>query len=493
MHVENQIVTAEVCSICPYWLLPAPETLRPIPAPPPRSWRPRSVGLIIPCHNYGRYLKEAVDSVLCQTRRADEILIVDDSSTDDTPSVAAEFQQRSVQSLRVEFAHSQRTRLAGFRATRSDVVCFLDADDCLATDYLERGMKEFSKKRVGVVYSDVEHFGGTTGKSRYPGHYDRDELARMNYMHSGSLVLREALNISRALEIQTDDKLALQDWLLWRRILDFGWLARKQTGLYRYRKHAWSMTAEWHPWSDVPDEYFHRAALAAEAVTLFIPLSGRSRLWPELATFLDRQTWPHRQTRLVLFDSSQDPSFSEMVRRWIARCDYADVRHLCEGVGEPGLAERPRRDASRDVSLAMARIYNRMARETTTDYVWVLEDDILPPLDAGSKLMHGFDRNTASVSAAYWSRFSDAYVAWGEDQQMIRRLGHGLQTVGGNGFGCVVLRGEVVRNAVFTATLDFPAYDNAFYHRLSATDLVAKINWSVECEHRREQAHAAVT
>lgn len=490
MHSLDQVVSPEICDICRLRNLPAPDVFRPMPPKKPKYWRPRTVAVIIPCHNYGRFLKEAVDSVLHQTRRADEILIVDDSSIDDTPVVAEALAQprtgavRNLSYLRVENCHSQRTRRAGFEATRSDVVCFLDADDRLAPDYLERGMKEFSKQGVGVVYSDVEHFGTATSKSNYPVRYDRDALARMNYMHSGSLVLREALDISRGLEIETDDKLTLQDWLLWRRVLDHGWAARKQKGLYLYRKHAQSMTADWPSWHDQPAEYFHRAGLASEMITLFIPLSGRTSLWPSLADFLDRQTWPHDQMKLILFDSSQDSDFSRLVRRWIANCDYSDTRHIREQIGDPGLADRPRREAAVDVSMAMARIYTRLSQEAHTDYLWVIEDDILPPLDACSRLLHGFDRQTASVTGAYWSRFANSYVVWRADQRQIAVRGDGLQCVGGNGFGCVILRGEVVRHTPFTATLDFPAYDNAFYYRLPTTGLRAKIDWTVECEHR---------
>src|SRR5258708_36150400 len=135
------------------------------------------------------------------------------------------------------------------------------------------------------------------------------------------------------------------------------------------------MSGEWRYWSDIPSEYFNRAALAAETVTLFVPLSGRTELWPAMAEYLDRQSWPHDQTRLILLESSQDADFSCGVRRWLADCDYADVRHIRESVGERGPADRPRYEAPRDVSLAMARIYHPLARAAPTDYESVAEDD----------------------------------------------------------------------------------------------------------------------
>jgi hypothetical protein len=289
--------------------------------------------------------------------------------------------------------------------------------------------------------------------------------------------------ISRAVDVATDDQKSLQDWLLWRRVLQFGWTARKQSGLYHYRRHGESMTIDWPSWTDNPSDYFARAALEKEVITLFIPLSGREALWPGLARYLERQTWPRDQTRLILMDTSQNAAFSKEVRRWIAGCDYVDVRHVCEAVAQRGIAELPRLQFAADVSLAMARIYNRMVREITTEYVWVLEDDIVPPPDACSRLLQGFDADTVSVTAAYRSRFGNAYVAWEHNQRRVETKGVGLQVIGGNGFGCVLLRSHALRETVFTATVDYAGYDNAFYHRLRRTGATAKIDWAVECDH----------
>src|SRR5690606_1807488 len=109
-------------------------------------------------------------------------------------------------------------------------------------------------------------------------------------------------------------------------------------------------------------EYFERACLSKETVTLFCPLAGRTHTWPQLADFFERQTWPHDQVRLFLFDTSQNDSFSQQVRNWISTCDYSDVRHVRHAVGRPGLADLPRAAHKREVSQSMARIYNRLAR-----------------------------------------------------------------------------------------------------------------------------------
>ena len=166
-----------------------------------------------------------------------------------------------------------------FGRPRSDIVCFLTMPMIASPQTISSGGCTNSRAETWASSIPTSSCSGSKqGHSHFSARYESRlrRAQRMNYMHSGSLVLREALEISRGLEIETDDTLALQDWLLWRRVLDHGWLARKQAGLYLYRKHRQSMTADWRPWGDGSADYFHRAALAAETVTLFVPLSGRT-------------------------------------------------------------------------------------------------------------------------------------------------------------------------------------------------------------------------
>ena len=487
MNARNNLVTAEMCKVCDLWKSPTQNRhLHLSTADEVILWRPRTIAVVIPCHNYGRFLGEALESVCNQTRPAQEVLVVDDASDDNTSEIVARFAARGVKYVRVAFRHSQRSRHAGFELTQSDVICFLDADDVLSADYFERGLKQFIDSRIALVYSDAEYFGRESGRLQTPETYQPAKMERMNFIHSGSLVLREALTTSRALEIVTDDQVVLQDWLLWRRVLSYGWKAVKQEAVYYYRRHTSSMSERWKIRGNNRCDYFERAALNLEKVTLFIPLAGRSHLWADFADFLNRQTWPHRQIRLVLLDTSHDPSFGKMVREWIAQSDYTDVTYSQETVGEPGIAELPRAKVSREVSQVMARIYNRMAREVTTDYVWIVEDDVFPPVDACKRLLQSFDQDTASVTGAYLSRSSRTYVAWDFSQRQISQLQSGVQQVGGNGFGCVMIRGQLIRDTVFTATIDCPAYDNAFYYRLPTTGMKALLNWDVLCEHRTQ-------
>ena len=95
-----------------------------------------TVSVVIPAYNVEDCLERAVHSVLAQTRPCQEIIVVDDGSTDDTARLAAEFV--GVRVVRQAHAGAAAARNAGVRASSCDLVAFLDADDEWLEDKLMR-------------------------------------------------------------------------------------------------------------------------------------------------------------------------------------------------------------------------------------------------------------------------------------------------------------------------------------------------------------------
>src|SRR4029079_14626008 len=92
------------------------------------------VSTVIPVHNRPHLLREAVASVLAQTYRPIEIIIVDDGSTDDTTSVADSL--ATERSGEIMVIHQGNTgpglaREAGRQAARGEFIQYLDSDDIL--------------------------------------------------------------------------------------------------------------------------------------------------------------------------------------------------------------------------------------------------------------------------------------------------------------------------------------------------------------------------
>lgn len=86
------------------------------------------VSVIIPTHNYGQFVADAVESALNQTYRPLEVIVVDDGSTDDTRQRLAPYLDR-IQYLYQDNKGVSAARNTGIRHARGEWVAFLDADD----------------------------------------------------------------------------------------------------------------------------------------------------------------------------------------------------------------------------------------------------------------------------------------------------------------------------------------------------------------------------
>ena len=95
-----------------------------------------TVSVIVTCHNYGHFVANCLDSVLAQSRMPDEIIAVDDGSTDDSAEVLARYADR-VTVIAQDNGGQGAAFNAGFAASRGDVVFFLDADDMLRPEAVE--------------------------------------------------------------------------------------------------------------------------------------------------------------------------------------------------------------------------------------------------------------------------------------------------------------------------------------------------------------------
>jgi len=456
-----------------------------LPGPEP------AIAVIIPCHNYGRFLQEAIESVLRQSRPAAEIVVVDDASTDNTAEVARQFP--TVRYVRIEAGNVLCAQRAGFQITHAPVVCFLDADDVMPRNYLESGVMCFADTTVAVAFSSIQNFGDKNELVVYNLPADMQSIERQNFCHSASLVRRDAIEVSGAFDAHVRLPWPmLQDWALWRAIARKGFRFAKHEAPLLRRNHGanWLTRVRQENWT-----YFVEAALANESLTLFIPFAGRFWAWPKMREFLERQKWPHSQTRLMLCDTSDNPRFGRMLRRWAMECEYGDVRYMETKLSKPGsFADRNRRNSfvAQVVDSAMPRIYNRMATEATTEYVWVIEDDILPPLDAGRRLMQHFNADVASVAGIYRHRFEEnKLVTWDDMGLMLPDDGSKTGVVGvrGNGFGCVIHRRSMLRRFPFHHRANTNWYDANYYIEmaLNAPEMRVLADFSVRCEHRERQ------
>ena len=122
------------------------------------------VSVIIPTYNYGRFLGEAIQSVLDQTFADFDLIVVDDGSTDNTREVVASFKDDRIRYIYQENRGVSAARNAAIWDSKGEHIAFLDADDVWLPEKLELQVKVLdSRPEVAIVCSDTYFFDDQTG------------------------------------------------------------------------------------------------------------------------------------------------------------------------------------------------------------------------------------------------------------------------------------------------------------------------------------------
>jgi glycosyltransferase involved in cell wall biosynthesis len=119
------------------------------------------VDVLIPVRDRARFIAVCIDSVRAQTLQPNAVIIVDDGSTDDTPTILAEYAKRwsKLCVIRTEPRGVSHARNVGLAACQAPFVAFLDSDDIWRPDKLERQIALFAPDRpeLGFVHCGCFH------------------------------------------------------------------------------------------------------------------------------------------------------------------------------------------------------------------------------------------------------------------------------------------------------------------------------------------------
>lgn len=121
------------------------------------------ISVLINNYNYERFLDECLSSVFTQTRQADEVIVVDDGSTDGSTEKLAAYQQK----IRLITQENQGQAAAMATATQhatGDILCYLDSDDLWQPDHLQSILDAFkSTQAPEMAYTNLELIGNESG------------------------------------------------------------------------------------------------------------------------------------------------------------------------------------------------------------------------------------------------------------------------------------------------------------------------------------------
>lgn len=180
------------------------------------------VSVIVPCYNYGRFLRECLESVRLQTFRDWECIIADNGSTDNTAEVAKEFSaidERFIY-LYTEQKGVSHARNMAVAKSRGEHILPLDADDKIANTYIEKAHNILNLDlRCKVVYCDAELFGASSGKWKLP-EYSLKELLIENLIFCSGMYRKP--DFEQAQGYSEDMKEGFEDWDFWIKMLGSG-------------------------------------------------------------------------------------------------------------------------------------------------------------------------------------------------------------------------------------------------------------------------------
>jgi len=201
------------------------------------------IAVVIPAYNASAYIKEALASILSQSRPADEIVVVDDGSTDDTAGIAAGVSSK-VRVVRQKNAGQGSARQHGVELTTAEWLLFLDADDLLCEPALEKlSAALVENSQAALAYCTVELWspGGTIPSrqdtlDRLDGAEVWDELLFRNCLRTPGCALIRRPALVAAGGWDADPRLkGNEDWDLWLRLAESGAFVLVPEPLLKYR------------------------------------------------------------------------------------------------------------------------------------------------------------------------------------------------------------------------------------------------------------------
>lgn len=123
----------------------------------------KKVSVIIPCYNQGKYISDAINSVLAQTYKDIEIVIVNDGSTDNSNEIIKTFADKYKNILFFDENKNKgviNARNMAIEAASGEFILPLDADDTIEPTYIEKAVKILKENpNIGIVYCKARMFG----------------------------------------------------------------------------------------------------------------------------------------------------------------------------------------------------------------------------------------------------------------------------------------------------------------------------------------------
>lgn len=220
------------------------------------------IGVVVPCHNYGRYLQQCIDSIIEQTLPVDRLIVVNDASTDGTDAI---FEQSmlwhkdsftKVEYYNVDFKHANKTRNFGLsKLGDCDYLLMFDADNYMRPDFIER-MGYALMQNPDAAYAYCDRWMLTDEKQElveFP-EFDARRFTQSNFVDFASLMHRRLYDVVGQLT-EDEEFDVLEDWDYFFKASNKGFDGvHVAAPLYYYRLHPESKSYRIH---ENPERFQH--------------------------------------------------------------------------------------------------------------------------------------------------------------------------------------------------------------------------------------------
>lgn len=462
-----------------------------------RDWKDASrVSIIIAARNNGRFLDEAIRSAMEQTVPC-QVLYADDASTDDSLEIARRWESRGL-TIVPGYLHRGvcATRNRGASAARGEFLIFLDGDDRLTRDFAARHLDAMTPG-TPFVYGPARAFGEGSQKWPFWGApawdaYDRWEC---NTVNTSALYARWAFAAAGG---WSDRVSTMWDWDLALRAARFG-TPRVSKAILEYRQHEQSWSAR------IQEKDHARANFLAEVrrknarLSVGSVLSGRLPglfvQWLDALASSVRRIETSDPKSLILLDNSRDPDFRRMIERECSR--FSETFEMMRVVDYPETfawkTEVQRRDR---VAEFLAKAYRRLSAEMAADIHWLMEDDVLVPLDAGRALWNALTAGSQpphGISGCYRNRHLTRNYVGGwwryskptEPQEI--PVQDELLPIDFTGTGCLMYWPSRTPDWIDSHVRGIPAHDWAWSARVAKHHGKLYLHPGVRCQHAIEE------
>lgn len=201
-----------------------------------------TISIVLPVYNGQKYIKQAIESIINQTYKDWELIIINDCSTDNTVKIIEEY---TMKEKRIKFFSNEKnlglpsSLNEGFRRAKGNYFTWTSDDNIFLPEALEKMVSYLmNNTQTGLVYADMEYIdsdGRVIGEQRT----NPKDIFLNNCV--GACFLYTADVASKIGEYNCNSEL-VEDYEYWLRIRSCYEIDRIEDILYRYRKHKLSLT-----------------------------------------------------------------------------------------------------------------------------------------------------------------------------------------------------------------------------------------------------------